>query len=525
MGQTSTTVGLNQGELFAEVVGQGREARDCAQRGTNERRVFVEPNPDSIFIGARRLRAYLEGCGELGALRLEEALRSVNWREFEAAYDGPGRPPYAPRLMTGLLMYGILKGVNSLRGLESLSRTDLGCMAVCGGIQPDHSSIGRFLLRHEGVFEEGFFEQVTRLALRATGSGVEEAAGDGTVLQAAGSRYRTLKREALERKLAAAKRDVETKPEDKEAVARRDRYAAAEISLKGREDKKAAKGKPTAALRVCTTEPDAVIQPLKNKSYAPSYKPSVLANNARVIIGKAVDPSDESAVVGQMLDEAERIGGTQVRRLMVDGNYCNEVVINDSLNREIDLLCPEHGETPREAEKIRKSDFHYDEQRDVYVCPMGNELEPRSRAKDGSYVQYERHGCGGCPLRPRCFSRKSTRRVVRRLPVDEAKEALRQVMEDPRAKLAYTYRKAMVEPVFAFISGIMNLRRFRRRGLKRVQLEFSVYASAYNLGRVLAAVSGTRRTLDLIFGVFLQLSLTGRRSTLARPPFIIQLAA
>ena len=121
------------------------------------------------------------------------------------------------------------------------------------------------------------------------------------------------------------------------------------------------------------------------------------------------------------------------------------------------------------------------------MCPAGYELEARSRAKDGSYVQYERHGCSDCPLRPRCFSQKSTRRVIRRLPVDDAKDALREVMTSPRARLAYAKRKAMVEPVFSFMRGLMNFRRFRRYGLSKVQLEFSLFVAAYNLGRVLAA--------------------------------------
>ncbi|WP_419591559.1 transposase, partial [Thiolapillus sp.] len=38
--------------------------------------------------------------------------------------------PYAPRAMMGLILYGIMQGVSSLRQLERLARTDLGCMWI-----------------------------------------------------------------------------------------------------------------------------------------------------------------------------------------------------------------------------------------------------------------------------------------------------------------------------------------------------------------------------------------------------------
>ena len=481
----STTCAANQGELFDLIPEDGPEPSEQQRHG--EQRRFVSPSHDELFIGARTLRGYLEDCGQLDIVRLAKALDALDWTQFEAKYDGPGRPPYAPRLMAGLVMYGLLKGVNSLRALESLSQLDLGCMWICAGIQPDHSNIGRFVLRHQDAFEGDFFEQVTQLALRVTKSSVQDVAGDGTVMQAAASRYRTVKREALDRKLAAAQEAEKQAPHDPERAASRVKYEAADAALTDREDKRKAKGKPVDSLRVSTTEPQATIQPLKNKSYAPSYKPSVLANAARVIVAKAVDPSDESSVVSTMLDAAEAIGQSKVQRLMLDGNYCNETILNEAVTRDIDLLCPEQGETPNTRQKLKKSDFHYNEDRDVYSCPAGHELTARSRANDGSYVQYERHGCSDCSLRPRCFSQKSSRRVIRRLPIDQAKDALREVMAQPMARKAYAKRKAMVEPVFSFMAGVMNLRRFRRRGLHKVRLEFSLHAAAYNMGRILAA--------------------------------------
>ncbi len=501
MTRCTYTSSTNQGDLFG-VSSEQRADRPVPKEKQQHR--FVFPDRDQIFIGAVTLRDYLTGCGQQGVLKLASALDSMDWTEFESRYTGPGRPPYSPRLMAGLIMYALLKGNDSLRAMETLSRVDLGCMWICAGIQPDHSNIGRFILRHQDEFEGDFFEQVTRLALKITKSGIEDLSGDGTVFQAAASRYRTVKREALDRKLAETKDASNRDPDDPDKTARREKYEAADEALRSREDKRKAKGKPVDNVRVSTTEPDATIQPLKNKSFAPSYKPSVLANKSRVIVGNAVDPSDVSSVISGMLDDAESIGEGEVKRLMLDGNYCNETIINEALSRDFDLLCPVKAETPKDGKKLRKSDFFYNEYRDVYVCPAGKDLTRRNPSKDGSHVQYERSGCAECSLASRCFTPKSRRRIVRRLAIDEAKDALRQVMENPQAKRAYAKRKAMVEPVFSYMRGPMGLQRFRRSGLQKVRLEFSLHASAYNLGRVLAARArrGRRSSLWPLIGQF-----------------------
>jgi hypothetical protein len=92
----------------------------------------------------------------------------------------------------------------------------------------------------------------------------------------------------------------------------------------------------------------------------------------------------------------------------------------------------------------------------------------------------------------------------------ELKEALRQVMAQPRARQVFAQRKAMVEPVFSMLRERQGLNRFRRRGLRRVRLEFRLHLTAYNLGRALA-YARRGRFLALV------LRLTCRLSTLCPP--------
>ena len=126
---------------------------------------FVEPDPREIRFGALGLDEHLKQMGVTDALVVRELLARCDWSAFEARYAPDGRPSYAPRLMTGIVLFGLRRGVSSLRELERFARTDLGCMWVSGGITPDHSVLGRFIQRHEAELSRELFAAVVDEAL------------------------------------------------------------------------------------------------------------------------------------------------------------------------------------------------------------------------------------------------------------------------------------------------------------------------------------------------------------------------
>jgi len=153
--------------------------------------IFERRNPREIFPSGERLDEHLKAMGTGGALRIRELLQAQCWDDFEQQYRPGERRPYAPEAMLSLILYGILKGISSLRGLEGLARIDLGCMWITGGLCPDHASIGRFIQMHDGQITGEFPGGLTR-SVQVTQSGVDILAGDGTVVQAAASRYHTI---------------------------------------------------------------------------------------------------------------------------------------------------------------------------------------------------------------------------------------------------------------------------------------------------------------------------------------------
>ncbi len=477
---------------------------------------FNEPDAHELMFDSMRLDEYLRTVDEHMALTVAEVLEGLDWDPFHRRYRPGGRPPGSPRLMLGLILYGVAQGVDSLRQLERLARKDLGAVWVSAGVQPDHSTLGRFVRDHAETLTEGFFGELTAEVLRRTGSGVSVVSGDGTTVEAAASRYRLLKQQAAKRAADEAREAAERAPDDAVLAARAEQAERVERTVDERVAARRAQGKDPENVRVSPSEPEAVVQQLKDKRVAPSYKPSVLVNEQRVVVGMDVHASNEVVQMARMFAQAGRHG--PIWEAMFDAGYCAHQAIELTLSLGISFLCPEgksqgDGDWNKKSDKsIPKSAFRYDAAEDVYVCPNGEILRPVKRYKGNdnnpAYVLYAAAaaaaaatagvtvatatatgtvtgGCAGCPLRTLC-SKSAKGRQIKRYEGDDLKDALREVMSHPNAQAHYRKRLGMVEPVFSELRLRQGLRRFRRRGLEAVRLEFALHVMAFNLTRVLA---------------------------------------
>ena len=126
-----------------------------------------------------------------------------------------GFPPYDPRLMVKLLLYGYANGVISSRRLEAATYRDVAVRILCAGQHPDFCSIARFRKRHLAALS-GLFVQSLRLCRRARLVGLGSLALDGTKLRANASRHKAMsyarmvkKEQQLEAEIAELRRNVD----------------------------------------------------------------------------------------------------------------------------------------------------------------------------------------------------------------------------------------------------------------------------------------------------------------------------
>jgi len=454
--------------------------------------LFLDATPWHLFIGQERLDTYLSKRGASWVVKLRKELQQVDFGMLEVNYQGGGRPAYDPRMMMSLIVYGVLQGKHSLRELEGLAVTDVGAWFLCGGNQPDHSTIGDFLERHkEQVHREYFIELVRGLVVRKKIQ-VGVVAGDGTVVEASASRFEMLSREAAERAAEKAKAAADDKPEDEELKARAiQAEAVAEVARQRAKQKKDKGSKDADQTSVVTpVEPEAVPQKCKDGRFRPGYKPSILVHESGLIVGQVVEGSCESAAVPGVFDQHYEVFGANPKVALFDAGYHNQVVLSEALAREINILCPS-GNTQDEQwqrrgnqGKFGKTQFVYDRDSDSYRCPAGHTMVPGAKfthSGSGQWARkYRTKQCVGCPVRSQCTEAKDGR-VITRMEADELKEAMEEVMSQRRARRQYRKRQEIVERVFAEFGWRQGLRRFRRRGRSGARLDFALHCIAYNL--------------------------------------------
>ena len=109
-----------------------------------------------------------------------------------ASYVGErGFPPYDPRLMLKVLLYGYATGVTSSRKLARACEQDVAMRFLTANQAPDHRSIAKFRKRHLGAFK-ALFVQVLQVAARAGMVSLGRVALDGSKVRANASRHKAM---------------------------------------------------------------------------------------------------------------------------------------------------------------------------------------------------------------------------------------------------------------------------------------------------------------------------------------------
>ncbi|WP_037584944.1 transposase, partial [Stigmatella aurantiaca] len=110
-----------------------------------------------------------------------------------------GYPPYHPRMLVGLLLYGYRVGVASSRRLERKTYEDVAFRIIAAGQHPDHTAIAEFRRRHLKELS-GLFVQVLALCQKAGLVKLGHVALDGTKLKANASKHKAMSYERMQQR-------------------------------------------------------------------------------------------------------------------------------------------------------------------------------------------------------------------------------------------------------------------------------------------------------------------------------------
>jgi hypothetical protein len=389
-------------------------------------------------------------------------------------------------------VYGILNRAWSLRELEELAIRDVGAWWICGGKRPDHSTIGEFIQRHRAVLTEEFFATVVQTLVRRLQIAPGVVAGDGTVVEAVASRYATLKREAAQRAAETAQAHAAAAPQDENLRQQAAQHAQVAAVMEQRCQAREQKGDSAEHTRVAPAELEAVVQPRKDGVVRPAYRPSVLVHVSGLIVGQAVHPSSETAVVPTLLAQHRTVFGTEPPTALMDRSYCTPAVLRGNgqgEHRRVDAggqsaARRRLGGTRAPAAASAKRSFATTRTRNAYVCPAGQWLTQvrQGRERAGyAYRMYATAACAGCALRGQCTTSKQQGRTVKRYEGELIKELMAEVLRQPRARARYRQRAELAERPHAELRFRQGLTRFRRRGLAGAGVDYALHCLAFNL--------------------------------------------
>ncbi len=252
----------------------------------------------------------------------------------------------------------------------------------------------------------------------------------------------------------------------------------------------------TADQQISTTDPDALPVQTGERvvlGYRDHYV--VDGGKARIILAALVTAGDvmDNTPLPDLLHRVRFRWHLHPKRAVGDAKYGTIANIRTLEDAGICAYVPRpgYGERPSSFGAVC---FTYDAERDEYRCPYDQPLR-RVRTKDTEEVtvyQANADTCNRCPLEAQCTASRNGRQVYRSFYA-EYLERVRGYHETAAYQQAMRKRAVWVELLFGEAKDWHGLRRFRLRGLHKVNSEALLVATGQNLKRWLSHTGWGRR--------------------------------
>jgi transposase len=391
---------------------------------------------------------------------ISDMIDQLDLSAIESYYEREerGYPPYHPRMMTKLLVYGYCVGVFASRRLEKRVLEDVAFRVLAAGNEPDFRTLAEFRRIHLKALE-GLFGQVLKLALKLGAMKLGRVAIDGSKVKANASKHKAMSYQRMQedekrlkeeaRRLLAEAEQVD-KEEDKRygrssrgdelpaelerreqrlqriAEAKRELEERARAEAEEKQEPQAKQAKPKPKDQHNFTDPESRIMKGPD-GFVQAYNAQIAVEpSLQLIVGQAVtQQANDKKQLLPMIETVRQQSGQKVAEVLADSGYCSEENLRVAAKKKVDLYVA--------TEKLK----HH---RAAALCPRGR-------------------------------IRKSATRVDR----------MRRKLQTKAGRAAYALRKTIVEPVFGQIKQAQGFRQFLLRGYEKVQGEWALICTTHNL--------------------------------------------
>jgi transposase len=421
--------------------------------------------PDQEFLLPPSLREWLPEDHLI--YFVSDVIDNVDLTAMDAVYgeEQRGQPPYDPRMMTKVLVYGYCVGVFSSRRIQLRLSEDIGFRVLAAGNAPNFRTISDFRKIHLGTLE-GLFEEVLKIALEAGAIKLGRVALDGTKVKANASKHKAMSYERMKEKERAIRAEVrallaqaeatdaaedalygadqrgDELPEElqrresrlkkiREAKRALEERARQEAKDKGKSDQEVQQSRPAGKDQYNFTDPESRIMK-GGDGFVQGYNvQAAVESRLQLIVGQDVtQAANDKEQIKPMLQVIEKQSGQRPDAALADSGYCSEKNL-------------EYVETGNESGPII----------DAYIA-TGKQKHGESRQS--------------CPRGP--------------LPQDATRvERMKRKLQTKAGRRVYAARKTIVEPVFGQIKQARGFRQFLLRGLDKVRGEWSLVCLTHNI--------------------------------------------
>lgn len=419
---------------------------------------------------------------------------------FELNFSHTGRPPYHPKDLLKLYLYGYLNRIRSSRQLEKECQRNIEVMWLMKGLVPDHNTISNFRKDNPKAIQKVFHATI-KVAKDFELIGGKLLAGDGTRVRAQNSKKNNFNLAKIERHInyidqkleeynnLLASEDGDTiSKEEKEQLSRRikkhkkhkEKYRKFEKELK-----------ETGEKQISTSDPESRQIMVRNNIAEVCYniQATVDAKNYIPIDYKVTNTNDSKAM-GNMLRRAKTIYGHSNFTALYDKGYHtgSEIAYADFLDIETLVAIPAvASHAPDHDYDIEH--FIYNQENDYYICPQGQKLKTNgrwySKSRTASTIKvkhYKTKKCITCPVFELCTKNKKGRLIERsqfQKSIDDNAKRIGQNKE------LYKKRQAIVEHPFGIIKRQWGFDYIMtKQTMKRASADVGLIFCAYNLRRI-----------------------------------------
>lgn len=430
-----------------------------------------------------------------------------------------GQDAYDPRLLICLWIYAYSEGVSSAREVSRRCDYHPAYQWLTGMKSVNYHSLADFRVQYKEALD-GLFAQVLAVLQSQGLIELQRVTQDGTKIQATASKSSLHREKTLREHLEEAQKRVQEMEQEgandnpeRNARQRAAQERAAREQLEGMKKameelvqvQKERVGQTAAEeCRVSETEPEARKMKHVDGSFSLSYNVQVSADaTADMIVGvQVIQAANDQGQLEPGLDEVQRQCQQMPQQAVVDDGYVSRATVLEMAQRGVELIGTGNLEEGRDPEQAARNcahrgvtaafypqEFRYDGERDLYLCPAGQELPHRGVKHDRKGVKRHLYRaqasvCRACPFQAQCCptSGKFTQgRTIVRSQNEPVVAAFVEKMKTPEAQAIYRQRKKIAEFPNLWIKEKLGLRRFRVRGLLKVTCEILWACLTYNI--------------------------------------------